>query len=806
MSENIIIKPLEDEIKESYLNYSMSVIIGRAIPDVRDGLKPVQRRILYGMFEMGLTHNSPFKKSARIVGEVMGKYHPHGDAPVYETLVRMAQPFSMRYPLIKGQGNFGSIDRDPPAAMRYTEAKLTKLAEEMLQDLDKDTVDMMDNFDGSLKEPVVLPSKVPNLLINGSSGIAVGMATSIPPHNLTEIVDALISLIDNPLMEIKDLLRFVKGPDFPTGGIVVNSEDIIKIYESGRGSFRVRGKVHFEEGKKRNRIVITEVPYGVSKAGLIEEIAKYAQNNDRIPIKNIRDESDKKGLRVVIEIPKDVDWQIVVNNLYKHTSLQTTFNVQMLVIDELKRPRLMNLKELMKAFIKHRFNVIRRRATYEHKQYSRRAHILEGLMKAAKTIDTVVDIIRTSKSVEEAKRELMETLEVTEEQAKAILDMRLARLTVLELEKLRSEYSELIKKIEETKRLIEDDSEVYRVMKEELLYLKKEYGDERRTIIGLEEEEKREYTEEDLIVDEDIVITLSSKGYIKSTPLKSYRLQRRGGKGLKGAKVTEEDAVLLISVGRLKGTSLFITSYGRAFAVKNYEFEKSSRDTKGRRIENYINLERDERVVAITQINGVDGDIVLVTERGKIKRTELKKLESAKTARGVRVINLEEGDRVVSAKIVEDEDTTVLIGTKLGKIIRFAVNQVRRMGRTAAGVTAIKLSEGDSVVGMAVPKDENVKIITVTSNGYGRKTPVSDYRIQSRGGQGIINLRVSEKTGHVVGIASVEEDDEIILVTKRGTVIRFQASEVSTMSRYAQGVKLIVLAEGDEIAYISVVN
>ncbi len=806
MSENIIIKPLEDEIKESYLNYSMSVIIGRAIPDVRDGLKPVQRRILYGMFEMGLTHNSPFKKSARIVGEVMGKYHPHGDAPVYETLVRMAQPFTMRYPLIKGQGNFGSIDRDPPAAMRYTEAKLTKLAEEMLQDLDKDTVDMMDNFDGSLKEPVVLPSKVPNLLINGSSGIAVGMATSIPPHNLTEIVDALISLIDNPLMEIKDLLRFVKGPDFPTGGIVVNSEDIIKIYESGRGSFRVRGKVHFEEGKKRNRIVITEVPYGVSKAGLIEEIAKYAQNNDRIPIKNIRDESDKKGLRVVIEIPKDVDWQIVVNNLYKHTSLQTTFNVQMLVIDELKRPRLMNLKELMKAFIKHRFNVIRRRATYEHKQYSRRAHILEGLMKAAKTIDTVVDIIRTSKSVEEAKRELMETLEVTEEQAKAILDMRLARLTVLELEKLRSEYSELIKKIEETKRLIEDDSEVYRVMKEELLYLKKEYGDERRTIIGLEEEEKREYTEEDLIVDEDIVITLSSKGYIKSTPLKSYRLQRRGGKGLKGAKVTEEDAVLLISVGRLKGTSLFITSYGRAFAVKNYEFEKSSRDTKGRRIENYINLERDERVVAITQINGVDGDIVLVTERGKIKRTELKKLESAKTARGVRVINLEEGDRVVSAKIVEDEDTTVLIGTKLGKIIRFAVNQVRRMGRTAAGVTAIKLSEGDSVVGMAVPKDENVKIITVTSNGYGRKTPVSDYRIQSRGGQGIINLRVSEKTGHVVGIASVEEDDEIILVTKRGTVIRFQASEVSTMSRYAQGVKLIVLAEGDEIAYISVVN
>ncbi len=806
MSQQIIRKALEDELRESYLNYSMSVIIGRAIPDVRDGLKPVQRRILYGMKEIGLSHNSPYKKSARIVGEVLGKYHPHGDSPVYEALVRMAQPFTMRYPLIDGQGNFGSIDRDPPAAMRYTEARLTKLAEEMLEDIDKETVEMDPNFDGSLMEPRVLPSKVPNLLINGSTGIAVGMATSIPPHNLTEIIDGLIALIDDPDIDVKEIMKYVKGPDFPTGGIVVNPDSLLKIYKSGKGSVKIRGKVHFEEGKKRNALVITEVPYGVSKAGLIAEIAKYAQSTDKVPIKNIRDESDKRGLRVVIEIPKDVDWKVVLNNLYAHTSLQTSMNVQMLVIDELKRPRLMNLKQLMEAFIKHRFQIIRRRATYEHRIYSKRAHILEGLMKAAKAIDTVVDIVRTSKSTEDAKKELMETLDVTEEQAKAILDMRLSRLTILEMSKLQDEYADLIKKIAETKKLIENDSEVFKVMKEEFLYLKKQYGDERRTQIGGEEDLSTEYTREDLIIDEDIVITLSKKGYIKSTSLKSYRLQRRGGRGLRGAKVSDEDAIVLISVGRLKGTTLFLTSHGRALAIKNYEIDKSSRDTKGRKINSYIKLEEGENVVAMTQLNGVKGDLAIATKWGRIKRVALSDLESAKTSRGVRAIRLDEGDRVVVARVVEKEDSTLLIATALGKAIRFPVKQVRRMGRGAAGVTAVKLAEHDEVIGMVIVEDESQHILTVTENGYGRRTEARDYRVQSRGGMGLKNLGISEKTGKVVGIAIVDDDDEVVLVTKKGTVIRFPAFDVSLLGRYARGVRLIVLSEGDEIAQLSVVK
>jgi len=804
MSEQIIRRALEDELRESYLNYSMSVIIGRAIPDVRDGLKPVQRRILFGMHEMGLTHNSPFKKSARIVGEVMGKYHPHGDAPVYETLVRMAQPFTMRYPLVQGQGNFGSIDRDPPAAMRYTEARLTKLAEEMLQDLDKETVEMMDNFDGSLKEPVVLPSKVPNLLINGSTGIAVGMATNIPPHNMNEIIEGLLALIDNPLLEVKDLMKHIKGPDFPTGGIIVNPDAIKDAYEKGKGTIKVRGKVHIEEGK-RTKIVITEVPYGVSKAALIEEIARYAQHNDRIPIKNIRDESDKKGLRVVIEIPKDVDHKIILNNLYKHTSLQITYNIQMLVIDEMKRPRLMNIKELMKAFIKHRFEVIRKRAIYEHRQYSRRAHILEGLMKAARAIDTVVDIVRSSRSVNEAKEELMSTLEVSEEQAKAILDMRLSRLTVLETKKLREEYEDLVSKIAQTKKIIEEDTEVYKIMKEELTYLKENYGDARRTKIGTEDDSV-DYDIEDLIIDEEVVISLTEKGYLKSTSLKSYRLQRRGGKGLMGAKVGEEDAVILVSVGNLKGTTLFITSKGRAFALKNYEIDRSSRGTKGRKVNSYLNLDEDEHVLTMTPINGVKGDLVLVTKKGRIKRVSLSDLESAKTARGVRAIKFDEDDIVVSAKVTKNENSTVIIATSQGKSIRFPVSQVRRMGRAAAGVIGIKLSRGDEVIGMVVVNDDNEKILTVTSNGYGKRTLASEYRIQSRAGSGIKNIALSEKTGIVVGIAIAEDENEVVLVTKKGTIIRFLASQVSVVGRYAHGVRLLVLSEGDEIAYLSVVK
>ncbi|HBF69055.1 MAG TPA: DNA gyrase subunit A, partial [Thermotoga sp.] len=570
MPEILINKPVEDELVESYLLYSMSVIVGRAIPDVRDGLKPVQRRILYGMYELGLKHNSPTKKSARIVGEVMGKYHPHGDAPVYDALVRMAQPFTMRYPLIEGQGNFGSIDRDPPAAMRYTEARLTKLAEEMLEDIEKNTVNMVDNFDGTLKEPEVLPSKVPNLIINGASGIAVGMATNIPPHNLSETVDALIYLIDHPEATVEELMQFIKGPDFPTGAVVVNASELKKVYEEGRGRIIVRGKVHVEDGKRVKRVVITEIPYGVSKAGLIEQIAKIAKDDESLPIRNIRDESDKRGMRIVIEIPKDTSEEVIINNLYKRTALQDYFNVQMLVIDKHKRPRLMNLKGLMEAFLEHRFEVIRRRARYEYEQYTRRAHVVEGLLKAARAIGVVVDIVRNSKDVESAKQSLMETLEITEEQAKAILDMRLSRLTSLEIENLQNEYSDLVRKISEVKEILEKDEKVKEIMKEEFLYLKQQYGDPRRTEIT---DQSIQYNEEELIVEEDVVITLSHNGYLKSTPLNSYRSQKRGGKGITVSKLTEDDEVEFVVVAKNTASTLFITNLGRAYVLKNYQLE-----------------------------------------------------------------------------------------------------------------------------------------------------------------------------------------------------------------------------------------
>lgn len=804
MPEQVIKKALEDELVESYLNYSMSVIIGRAIPDARDGLKPVQRRLLYGMMELGLTHRSPFKKSARIVGEVLGKYHPHGDSAVYDTLVRMAQPFSMRYPLVEGQGNFGSIDRDPPAAMRYTEARLTKLAEEMLEDLDKETVPMVPNFDESLTEPDVLPSKVPNLLINGASGIAVGMATSIPPHNLSEVVGAIVAYINDNNITVSEIMEYIKGPDFPTGGIVVNDESLKSIYETGKGSLKIRGKVHFEEGKKRDRIVITEIPYMVSKASLIEEIAKYAQNDDKVRIKNIRDESDKRGMRVVIEIPKDMDWRIVLKNLYVHTSLQSTFTVQMLVIDGMKRPRLMNIKDLIAVFVDHRFDVIRKRAQYEYSQYSRRAHVLEGLMKASRSIDTVVDIVRSSKDVEEARRELVETLSVTEEQAKAILDMRLSRLTALETEKLVEEYMDLNRKMEKNKKIIENDTEVYRVMKEELLNLKKEYGDSRRTQIGTSE--NVDYSIEDLIVDEDIVITLTKKGYIKSTLLKNYRLQRRGGKGLRGAKVSDEDAVVLLTAGRLKGRTLFITSFGRAFAVKNYEIDTSSRGTKGRKIESYLKLEPGERILEMIQLDDEAGDIVIVTKKGRIKRTRLEDIRSAARSRGIRIIRLDENDSVAAAALARKEGNTIFLATKGGMAIRFPVSDIRTMGRSAAGVIGMKLSDDDEVVDMSVLENDEGYILTVTTGGFGKRTPVGEYRIQRRGGVGLKSFPMGKGTGNVVGAKLVMDDDEVILITKKGTVIRFQVGDVSIQSRYARGVKLIVLSDDDEIAQLSVVR
>lgn len=803
MAEVLINRPIEDELVDSYLLYSMSVIVGRAIPDVRDGLKPVQRRILYGMYELGLTHDSATKKCARIVGEVMGKYHPHGDAPVYEALVRMAQPFVMRYPLVEGQGNFGSIDRDPPAAMRYTEARLSEYAEEMLADLDKETVDMVDNFDGTLKEPVVLPSKFPNLLVNGASGIAVGMTTNIPPHNLTETIEALIYLLRNPNATVKDLMKFVKGPDFPTGGIIVNASELEKIYEEGRGRIVVRGRVHVEDAKRFKRIVITEIPYGVSKAALVEQIAKLAKEDESLPIKNIRDESDKRGMRIVIEIPKEANETVIINNLYKRTALQDYFNVQMLVIDEKKRPRFMNLKALMEAFLKHRFEVIRRRAEYEYNQYSKRAHIVEGLLKASRAIDVVVDIVRNSKDVEEAKRELITVLEVSEEQAKAILDMRLSRLTTLETEKLQQEYSELVRKISEVKEILEKDEKVKEVMIAEFEELKKKYGDQRRTEIKNEE---ISYEMEELVVEEDVVITLSQRGYLKCTSLKNYRVQRRGGKGVTISKLSEDDEVEFAIVGKNKGSTLFLTSFGKAYILRNLDLDITGRTTRGRHISALLNLEDTERVVAMVSLDSVEGkDLLIVTKQGKLKRTALEEFSNASSTRGVRAINTSQGDEVVSVKTVEDEKATVVIATKKGMIIRFPVSEVRRMGRSAMGVQAIRLAEGDEVVSMDVIVGEEGDILTVTEKGFGKRTPLQLYRVQRRGGSGLRNVSDVEKTGYVVSVHHVKGDEELIVVTKNGMTIRMPVSEVGVIGRVTKGMKLIEL-ENDAISKVVVVK
>lgn len=803
MSE-ILTKNIEDELVQQYMNYSMSVIIGRAIPDVRDGLKPVQRRILYVMHELGLSHNSQSKKCARIVGEVLGKYHPHGDMAVYDALVRLAQPFTMRYPLVIGQGNFGSIDKDPPAAMRYTEAKLSKIAEEMLEDIDKDTIEMENNFDGTLKEPKVLPSKIPNLLLNGASGIAVGMATNIPPHNLIEVVNAIQFFIRNPNCSVDDLLTHIKGPDFPTGGIVVNAGSLREIYSTGRGKIVMRSKIHFEEGKKHDQIVISEIPYGVSKAALIEEIVRYAEKNPKIQIKNVRDESDKKGLRIVIEIPKNGNYKLVLNNLYKHTSLQASFNVQMLVIDN-NRPKLMNLHQLIRAFVQHRFNVIRRKAEYELKIYSKRAHVLEGLMKAARSIGSVVDIIRNSKSNEEAIKNLVNLLAVTEEQAKAILDMRLGRLTSLEIEKLKSEYSDLIKRIELVKQIISNDAKVYEVINDELEELKRKHGDERRTqIVNIDED--LDYAPEDLIPDEDIVIVLTEKGYVKASSLNDYKSQKRGGKGILGARIAEDDEIALVCASRIHSKTIFVSSHGRAFVLKNHEFELSSRDSKGKPIRAYLNLEEGETVLTIIPFNNWYGDLVLVTKKGKIKRTPLLEFENA-TARGIRAITFDDGDSVVAASVCNEEDREVLIITKKGMSIRFPIKEVRQMGRSAMGVNAISLRDDDEVVGMVVLSNDDGEILTITTKGFGKRTPLNEYRLQSRGGVGIKTMPSVEKVGFLCGAELIKNSEsDVIVLTKNGHSIRFRVSSISVVGRTAKGVKVLELSDADEVSHFAVVE
>jgi len=790
---------IEEEIKYSYLDYAMSVIVSRALPDVRDGLKPVQRRVLYTMYELGLLHNRPYKKCARIVGETLGKYHPHGDAAVYDTLVRLAQDFTMRYPLVDGQGNFGSVDGDSPAAMRYTEARLSAIAEEMLQDIEKNTVDFRPNFDETLKEPEVLPTILPNLLVNGSSGIAVGMATNIPPHNLNEIVDGLIALLKNPDLPVEKLMRYIKGPDFPTGGIIVGLSGIKEAYTTGKGRIIVRAKASIENYKGRSRIVITEIPYQVNKASLIEKIAELVQERKIEDISDIRDESDKDGMRIVIELRRDAQPEVVLNNLYKHTNLQTTFGVIMLALVN-GVPKILNLKEMMNEFINFRLNVIVRRTKFELDDAEKRAHILEGLKIALDNIDEIVELIKKSKDPETAKVNLMKKFKLSEIQAKAILDMRLQRLTGLERSKVESEYKETIKLIEKLKSILRSKELQKELIHEELLKLKEKYGDERRTLI-IEGEE--DFSVEDLIAEEDVVITITHNGFIKRYPVSGYRRQNRGGKGITAAVTKDDDFIEHMFVASTHHYIIFFTDKGRAYSLKVHEIPEGSRASRGRSISHLIRKEPDEKVTAFVAVKEFNENlfVTMVTKTGLVKKVPL--MEFATTRKtGLIAINLNRGDRLVDARLT-DGGQDLIIGTRKGIAIRFNEKDIRPMGRQAAGVRGIKLEKDDEVIGMIAVKRAGTTILVVTEKGFGKRSELNDYRVTHRGGKGIITVKVNDKTGDMVAIKEVLDNDDVMIVTTKGYLIRQHIKDIKIMSRQAQGVKLIKLNHGDTIASVA---
>jgi len=790
---------IEEEIKYSYLDYAMSVIVSRALPDVRDGLKPVQRRVLYTMYELGLLHNRPYKKCARIVGETLGKYHPHGDAAVYDTLVRLAQDFTMRYPLVDGQGNFGSIDGDSPAAMRYTEARLSAIAEEMLQDIEKNTVDFRPNFDETLKEPEVLPTILPNLLVNGSSGIAVGMATNIPPHNLNEIVDGLIALLKNPDLPVEKLMKYVKGPDFPTGGIIVGLSGIKEAYTTGKGRIIVRAKASIENYKGRSRIVITEIPYQVNKASLIEKIAELVQERKIEDISDIRDESDKDGMRIVIELRRDAQPEVVLNNLYKHTNLQTTFGVIMLALVN-GVPKILNLKEMMNEFINFRLNVIVRRTKFELDDAEKRAHILEGLKIALDNIDEIVELIKKSKDPETAKVNLMKKFKLSEIQAKAILDMRLQRLTGLERSKVESEYKETIKLIEKLKSILRSKELQKELIHEELLKLKEKYGDERRTLI-IEGEE--DFSVEDLIAEEDVVITITHNGFIKRYPVSGYRRQNRGGKGITAAVTKDDDFIEHMFVASTHHYIIFFTDKGKAYSLKVHEIPEGSRASRGRSISHLIKKDADEKITAFVAVKEFSENlfVTMVTKMGLVKKVPL--MEFATTRKtGLIAITLNRGDRLVDARLT-DGGQDLIIGTKKGMAIRFNEKDIRPMGRQAAGVRGIKLEKDDEVIGMIAVKRSGTTILVVTEKGFGKRSDLTDYRITHRGGKGIITVKVNDKTGDMVAIKEVLDNDDVMIVTTKGYLIRQHIKDIKIMSRQAQGVKLIKLNHGDTIASVA---
>ena len=787
--------PIEDELQKSYLEYAMSVIIGRALPDIRDGLKPVHRRVLFAMHELGNVYNKPFKKSARIVGEVIGKFHPHGDAAVYDTIVRMAQDFSLRYPLIDGQGNFGSVDGDPPAAMRYTEVRMARIASEFLADIDKDTVDFIPNYDSSLQEPVVLPTKVPNLLINGSSGIAVGMATNIPPHNIKEVIDGLIALIDTPDITIDNLIKIIPGPDFPTYGIIKGRKGIEDAYKTGRGSITIFGKTDIEELKgKRFAIIIKELPYLVNKAKLIEKIALLVKTKKIDGISDIRDESNREGMRVVIELKKDVQPKVVLNFLYKHTQLKNNFGIILLGILN-NQPKIFNLKNLLTCFIDHRKEVVTRRTKYNLKKAEERAHILEGLKIAVENIDEVIKIIRGSRDPKEAKEALIKRFQFTNIQAQAILDMRLQRLTSLEIEKLIDEYNQILKLISQLKEILENESKLMEVIKEELIDIKNRYGDKRRTII---ENDFEEISEDDMIPDEEVVVTITKDGYVKRNSLKLFKSQRRGGKGRTGIATKDSDVVKDIFIASTKEYLLIFTNRGKCYWLKVFEVPQTTNlNARGRAIVNLINLSYGEKVLSILPVKDFTEKkfVTMATQNGLVKKTELKAY-SYPRANGIIAIKLEENDQLVTAHLTNGNND-ILLATKSGKAIRFPENQIRTTGRNSIGVIGIKLGRGDSVVAMEVIKNSD-PVLTITENGFGKRSKLEEYTIQKRGGKGKLISKVTEKTGYIIDTLQVNENSDIILSTDSGKVIRIATSEIGLYGRVTQGVKLVNLNVGQE--------
>jgi DNA gyrase subunit A len=823
---------IEDEMRQSYMDYAMSVIVGRALPDVRDGLKPVHRRVLFAMNVMGNDYNKPYKKSARVVGDVIGKYHPHGDSAVYDTIVRMAQPFSLRYPLVDGQGNFGSVDGDAPAAMRYTEVRMSRLAHELMEDIDKETVDYIPNYDGSEHEPVVLPSRIPNLLVNGSSGIAVGMATNMPTHNLTEVINACVAMIDNPDITLAELIQHIPGPDFPTAGIINGSRGIHEAYLTGRGRIYVRARARIEEDGDKSSIIVTELPYQVNKARLLEKIAELVKDKKLTGIRELRDESDKDGMRMVIELRKGESGDIILNNLYQHTQMQSVFGINMVALVD-GQPRLLNLKILLEAFIKHRREIVTRRTVFDLKKARARAHVLEGLAVALANIDPVIELIKASKTPAEAKAGLLQPVwqstvveqmlqragaeaskpddlppelglidggyRLSEIQAQAILDLKLQRLTGLEQDKVLTEYSEILEAIKELRDILARPERLMQVIRDELVSIQQRYGDERRTEIV---ETQEDLSIEDLINEEDVVVTLSHAGYAKYQSIDTYRSQRRGGRGKSATNVKEEDFVDKLFIASTHDTMLCFSSLGKLYWLKVYQLPQASRTARGKPIINLLPLDEGERISAIVPIREFTEDyfLFMATADGTVKKCSLKDFSRPRPS-GIRAIELVEGNHLVGVEVTDGQHDVMLFSDG-GKCVRFNEADVRPMGRTARGVRGIRLGEGQKVISLLIVESEDVSVLTATEHGYGKRTPISDYARKARGGVGVISIQTTERNGRVIGAEAVDEADEIMLISNLGTLIRTPARDVSTMGRNTQGVRLVTLAEGELLSNI----